>query len=235
MLGLNSANLGDVESILSFSTIKRLYRTNRQSVKKERLLPGKALFVIGRGCIMRGRKNEEEHTMRRETTPSGVTDKIMELCGGILADAESVYIPVVAQKWSLPSECFPNVECMVREQGGQQVNGRVVWQWMNIIVEVEIRSVWRSPEGELIDITPRANGEREILFLHDAGMVYSGQSIGNVKLAINGLPLAAELVDFGDRIDAVMCSYKPGTEIPLSELRYRLLPLKERGRQSWGG
>jgi len=112
--------------------------------------------------------------------------------------------------------------------GGQQVNGWAIWQWANVLVEAEAHSVWRSPEGELIDITPHVNGESQVLFLHDAGMVYSGQSIGNVRLALTGSPLVAELVDLGDRIDAVMCSYKPGTEIPFSELRHRLLPLKER-------
>ena len=166
--------------------------------------------------------------MKRETTPAKITDKSMELCSGIVPDAKPEYVSVAVREWSRPRECFPNVERMVREHGGQQVNGWAVWQWANILVETEAHSVWRSPEGELMDITPHDNGEREILFLHDADMVYSGQSIGNVRLAITGSPLAAELVDLGDRMDVVMCSYKPGTEIPLSELRCRLLPLKER-------
>mgnify|MGYP001062801412 CR=1 FL=1 len=166
--------------------------------------------------------------MKRETTPVRVTDKVMELCSGIVPDAVPEYVPVAAQEWSLPSECFSNVGRMVQEQGGQQINGWAIWQWANILVEAEAHSVWQSPEGELVDITPHDNGEREILFLHDADMVYFGQSIGNVRLAITGSPLAAELVDLGDRIEAVMCSYKPGTEIPLSELRRQLLPLKER-------
>lgn len=166
--------------------------------------------------------------MKRETTPNKVTDKIMELCSRIVPDAVPEYVPVAAQEWGLPSECFPNVQKMVREHGGQQVNGWAIWQWANILVEAEAHSVWRSPEGKFVDITPHDNGEREILFLHDAGMVYSGQSIGNVRLAITGSPLAAELVNLGNKIDSVMCSYAPGTEISLSELRSRLLPLKER-------
>lgn len=166
--------------------------------------------------------------MKRETTPVRVTDKVMELCSGIVPDAVPEYVPVAAQEWSLPSECFPNVERMVRENGGQQVNGRAIWQWANILVEAEAHSVWRSLEGELIDITPHDNEERQILFLRDDSMVYSGQRIGNVRLALTSSPLAAELVDLGNKIDAVMCSYAPGTEIPLSELRRRLLPLKER-------
>lgn len=166
--------------------------------------------------------------MERETTPIRVTDKIMELCSRILSDVEPEYVSVAAQEWSLLNECFPNVERMVRERGGQQVNGWAIWQWANILVEAEAHSVWQNPEGALIDITPHDNGERQILFLRDDSMVYSGQSIGNVRLAITGSPLAAELVDLGNKIDGVMCSYAPGTEIPLSELRRRLLPLKER-------
>lgn len=166
--------------------------------------------------------------MKRETTPVEITDKIMELCSSVVPGAAPVFIPVEAAGWGLMNECFPNVQKMVRENGGLQVNGWAIWQWANILVEAEAHSVWQSPEGELIDITPHDNGEREILFLHDADMVYSGQSIGNVRLAITGSPLVAELVDLGNKIDAVMCSYAPGTEIPLSELRRRLLPLNER-------
>lgn len=173
-------------------------------------------------------KVKGECAMKRETTPSRVTDKILELCSGIVPDQAPEYVPVAVQEWSLPSECFPNVERMVRENGGQQVNGWAIWQWANILVEAEAHSVWRSLEGELIDITPHDNEERQILFLCDDSMVYSGQSIGNVRLALTGSPLAVELVGLGNKIDAVMCSYAPGTEIPLSELRRRLLPLKER-------
>lgn len=166
--------------------------------------------------------------MNRETTPTRITDKIMELCRGIVPDIEPIYVSVEVAEWSLMNECFPNVQRMVREQGGQQVNGWAIWQCANIFAEAEAHSVWQSPEGELIDITPHVNGESQVLFLRDDTLVYSGQSIGNVRLALTGSPLAAELVDLGNEIDAVMCSYKPGTEIPLSALRCRLLPLRER-------
>ena len=61
--------------------------------------------------------------MKKETTPAKVTDKIMELCSRIVPDVEPEYVPVAGQEWSRRRECFPNVERMVREQGGQQVNG----------------------------------------------------------------------------------------------------------------
>ncbi len=61
--------------------------------------------------------------MKRETTPIRVTDKIMELCSEIVLDAVLEYVPVAAQEWSLSSECFPNVERMVQENGGSRSMG----------------------------------------------------------------------------------------------------------------
>ena len=118
--------------------------------------------------------------MKRETTPVKITDKVMELCSGIVPDAGPGYVPVEVQGWALPGECFPNVGRMVRERGGQQVNGWVIWQWANILVEAEAHSVWRSPEGKLADITPHDNGEKEILFLKDDDMAYRGNIIANI-------------------------------------------------------
>ena len=57
--------------------------------------------------------------MKRETTPVRVTDKIIELCSEIVPDAVPEYVPVAVQEWSRPRECFPNVERMVQDQGGQ--------------------------------------------------------------------------------------------------------------------
>lgn len=48
---------------------------------------------------------EGECIMKRETTPIRVTDKIMELCSGIVPDAKPEYVSVKAQKWSRPREC----------------------------------------------------------------------------------------------------------------------------------
>lgn len=31
------------------------------------------------------------------------------------------YVPVKAEEWSRPMDCFPNVELMVKRYGGQQV------------------------------------------------------------------------------------------------------------------
>ena len=128
-------------------------------------------------------------------------------------------------------ECFPNVGQMVREHGGQQINGRAIWQWSNILVEAEAHAVWKSPEGKLVDITPHDNGEEQILFLCDESMIYSGEQIGNIRLALTGSPLAAELIELSEKTEKIMSEYKPGTKIPLTELQRKIVPLASRRQE----
>lgn len=161
----------------------------------------------------------EQSVMKRETTPAGITDKIMELCDRRVPGAAPVYIPVKAAGWSLVNECFPNVQRMVRENGGQQVNGWAVWQWANIAVTLEAHAVWENPEGKLEDITPHICGEREILFLRDDSVVYSGTPIGSIRQPLTGSPLVEELIELLNERDRIM-SAAPGRlcEMPKSLL-----------------
>lgn len=164
--------------------------------------------------------------MERETTPIRVTDKIMELCSGILLDVEPEYVPVAAQEWSLLSECFPNVERMVREHGGQQVNGWAIWQWANVLVEAEAHSVWQSPEGKLVDITPYDGGEMKTLFLRDDTVVYSGRPIGSIRQPLTDSPLVAELIQLMNERDRIICASSKGEcEIPES-LMVRIMQIQ---------
>lgn len=157
--------------------------------------------------------------MKKETTPSRVTEKILELCSGIVPDQAPEDVSVEVQEWSLPRECFPNVARMVQEHGGQQINGWVIWQWTNILVEAEAHSVWQSPEGKLVDITLHEGGEKKILFLRDDTVVYSGKPIGSIRQPLTGSPLVAELIQLMNERDRIICaSSKGGCEISESLL-----------------
>ena len=207
-----------------------MYGQNRRSMENGKAAAGKGIVCYWLRRYNEWQRAKEECAMKRETTPIRVTDKIMELCSGIAPDVHPEYVPVAVQEWSQPMECFPNVERMVQEKGGQQINGWAIWQWANILVEAEAHSVWQSPKGELIDITPHDNEESQILFLRDDSMMYSGQKIGNVRLALTDSPLVAELIDLSQKTEAVMSDYKPGTKIPVEELQKRLAPMAERRR-----
>ena len=166
--------------------------------------------------------------MKRETTPVEITDRIMELCSGAVPGTVPVYVPVEAAGWGLMNECFPNVQRMVREHGGQQVNGWAVWQWANISVTLEAHAVWESPESKLVDITPHDCGEREILFLRDDRVVYSGKPIGSIRQPLTASPLVAELIELLNERDRIM-SAAPGRlcEMPKS-LLIRIMQIQER-------
>ena len=165
--------------------------------------------------------------MNRETTPTRITDKIMELCRGIVPEVAPIYVPVEAAGWSQPHECFPNVHRMVQEHGGQQVNGWAIWQWANILIDAEAHSVWESPDGCLRDITPHDYGEQKILFLRDDGMVYSGKRIGSVRQALTESSLVAEYIRLINEGDQIMDG-TPGKmcKIPTS-LMIRLVQISE--------
>lgn len=97
-------------------------------------------------------------------------------------------------------------------------------------MEAEAHSVWRSPKGELVNITPHHDGEKRILFLCDRNMAYSCEKIGGVRLALTGSLLAVELIDLSNRMDKIVSDYKLGTGIPDSDLRERILPIEKQKR-----
>lgn len=147
--------------------------------------------------------------MRHETTPDKLTESIIELGKKLKMNVEPVYIPVVPAQGCLINECFPNVESMVQQHGGRQINGWSIWQWANIMVEAEAHSVWENPEGQLVDITPHASGETKILFLKDDNMVYNDNPIPNVRMALTKSELVAEYIALMNERDRIMCE-SPG-------------------------
>lgn len=63
-------------------------------------------------------------------------------------------------------ECHVNVLHRVTQQGGQRVNGWIIWE-SQPFDEAEFHCVWQHPDGTLIDVTPRNDHEEFILFLPD--------------------------------------------------------------------
>lgn len=64
--------------------------------------------------------------------------------------------------------------------------GWLIWIMPGVMmIEAEFHSVWVSPTGEMIDITPKAQGENKILFLPDKKLKYKGFQINNMRLNIS--------------------------------------------------
>lgn len=122
------------------------------------------------------------------TTPNGVNKHIRELCRRLDVDSDPRFLPVLARDDSGLGDCFNDVKRHVVEHGGSLVHGWMLWEWPGVLVEAEFHGVWRSPSGELIDVTKKGDGETEILFVPDEVRIYEGSRIDNVRHAVGKNP-----------------------------------------------
>jgi hypothetical protein len=99
-----------------------------------------------------------------ETTPQAITPAIAALSEK-LAAGRPQYVPVRPSPDAEIQKCYLNVDAYVRANGGEAVEGWLIWEetqgrWLLAIHHC----VWRSPTGCLLDITPHADGEPQIVF-----------------------------------------------------------------------
>lgn len=144
--------------------------------------------------------------MKNETTPDKISNIILEFCNKISTDNIPEYVIVNPQKDCTISNCFPNVAKIVRDKGGEAVNGWAIWKWANILIEAEAHSVWKRLEGSLVDVTPHNYNEKEILFLSDPKMVYKDCPIPSIRLALTSSPLVSRLIYLFNERDKILSS-----------------------------
>lgn len=156
--------------------------------------------------------------MKPESTPECITPAIKELCEKQVGKVAPVYLPVIPKPWCLELECFNNVYQTVRRLGGKPVYGWTVWQWANLYVELEAHSIWETPEGELIDVTPHEGNDKEILFIRDNKMTDTGEKVKNIRLALTNSPLVAEFISLSDERDTLLCNCYPYRTLSRQEL-----------------
>lgn len=118
------------------------------------------------------------------TTPPEISRAVRRLTDSVVRGAEPVYLDVQPEADAIVHECFPNVQAKVARDGGQMLCGWQLWEWPNVLVEAEFHVVWVSPAGEMIDITPKPEGEKRILFVPDPRRRYEGVSIDNVRMPL---------------------------------------------------
>lgn len=107
----------------------------------------------------------------RGTTPPEVTPEIAEFCASI-SQKPVAYVRVDPSPAAKVARCHWNVMEHILKNGGTSAIGWAIWEAPGIHMEAEFHSVWVSPDGEMIDITPHRNGVARVLFLPDPQ--YSG-------------------------------------------------------------
>ena len=152
------------------------------------------------------------------TTPKKVSADIQLLCDKVVPGSEPQLVNVIAAEEAFPGECFYNVEKHVQKFGGKSVIGWQLWEWPGVFAEAEFHAVWEDPDGTLLDITPKADGETSTLFFPDPSRKYEEKRVANIKHPIAKgelvrdyiklLDLGFEVVEnFSTRVNPVMVHY----------------------------
>lgn len=139
-------------------------------------------------------------------TPQEITDEIDNLCQDLVEDPVPIFLDVNPFNGAQINDCFRNVERFIRRNGGEICYGWQIWEWPDIMIEAEFHSVWISPNGDLRDITPKARGVDQILFLEDPVRAYEGRQVNNIRRALidnehvhNFIDAADEIFEFENR------------------------------------
>jgi hypothetical protein len=107
-------------------------------------------------------------------------------------------VPVRHVPGAIHGECFPNVWNHIDRAGGSIVHGWCIWENPGLFIEGEFHGVWKSPSGELVDITQKKDGEREILFLIDPSTDLPRESMlrrDNVRMAMKDDPAVHQFLE----------------------------------------
>jgi hypothetical protein len=135
-------------------------------------------------------------------TPNKIIPKIDELCKMIVPYPEFnlQYVEVKTESYAIRLECFENVKEKVRRDGGGIQYGWTIWEWQHIMVEAEFHAIWVDLQGNFIDITPKDNNEKRILFLVDNSIIPTGIIIDNVRLNISNDNSVINLIKINEKL-----------------------------------
>jgi hypothetical protein len=150
-----------------------------------------------------------------------------------IAPAEPFYVPVHPVAEAKPAYCFDNSAKQAARVGGEAAYGWAIWRWPGRYFEAEHHAVWRTPTGELVDVTPQTGSPPRTLFLPDPEAVFDRERYRRNILAPDaGNPAAAEFIQLcAARRDITDRYWRPGQDVlPLfsPEDRRRLEPIAAR-------
>ena len=94
-----------------------------------------------------------------------------------------------------------DVRRQVEEHGGSIQHGWTIWEWPGISAEGEFHAVWRKPDGQLLDVTQKKDGESRIVFAPDPKRVFEERRVPNIRMAIGRNPRILRWIEMNERYD----------------------------------
>ena len=141
------------------------------------------------------------------TTPSQVTDVIVQFCQTIDKSQPPQYVEVKPEAFAVKEDCYINVQKKVERDGGKQQFGWIIWETPLVMLEAEFHSVWVSLCGDLFDVTPKPDMEESILFLPDFTRTYQGAIVDNIRHPLTDDLLVAEYIRLCERRTSILGQY----------------------------
>ena len=163
------------------------------------------------------------------TTPEKITGQVTSFCERILRGAKPVHVPVRSRFASQPNECFYNVRDAVDSEGGNAVYGWTIWIWPGVLIEAEHHAVWEQANGALIDVTPKDDGEKRVLFLRDDRNLFDFEKVrrrDNIRHALSSGSVVRNFIDANAALDAYYTANSVGRQITLHAEEARPLAIR---------
>ncbi len=156
------------------------------------------------------------------TTPIEINKDILKFCEEIDSTTKSVFLELFQVEGYICGDCYGNVEKHVEKYGGRVQYGWIIWEDHNIFLEAEFHVVWINNKEEYIDITPKVDEEKRILFLPDSKKKFKGELIENIRKPLVDNAYTRTIIKVGKRRFEIKKKYYNGNsiiEIPEFELR----------------
>ena len=139
-------------------------------------------------------------------TPPNVTADILKFVKRFKSDRPPFYVPTVPIVGEKINDCFNVIARKIAKDGGSILYGWAIWEWPTIMVEGEFHSVWVSPSGEMIDISPRPEVIERILFVADPKRFFQGERIGNRRMPLRKLKEIERFIWVSQKIEEIIGS-----------------------------
>ena len=149
---------------------------------------------------------------------SKIQDEIVQaFCHRLNPDFPSVIVDIKPAEGATINGWKANVDAKVKKDGGEALEGWAIWYQDGVLVEGEACVIWKSPKGELLDITPREDDYPQIMFVAEAGIWKDGGPVANKRQALADNSISRAVFKGGEWRDRLRKKYGSDEAIPADE------------------
>lgn len=112
-----------------------------------------------------------------QPTPKKITKDILAFCKEIDPNTNPLFVSVNPTREVRFNYCLTDVPEYARQHGGKAVFGWIIREVPGLFLEAEFHTCFKSDDGDLIDVTPKPDGGRNILFLPDSHRIYQNKFV----------------------------------------------------------